>query len=460
MTPIVLSGGSGTRLWPLSRSKTPKQFCNFFQQSLQEMTLERLSHLSMPWVVTNIDLKDPTLRLMKKLAIPQNQLVLEPKSKNTAPAIATICQILRLQGHQEEVVGVFPADHLIEKEKKFLAALNLAEEVARTGKIVTLGIQPSFPATGYGYVQVEPAIQLRKGEFASHGVTCFHEKPDQKTAENFIASGSYFWNAGIFVFKVSKMIEAFEKLQPSMWALIQKLGNDLRELDEIYSKVDNNSIDYAILEKLGPKDLSCIPCDVGWNDIGSWDAIADLLDGSSRNTVEALGKGNFVHSSLEKTYTFGGVDDLIVVDSKDALLVTKKGQSQTVKDIVELLKLKNGSLVRQHPDEERPWGRFEVLKDTDHFKSKVIQVDPGQQISYQSHDKREEHWLIVRGTGEVILDDKTIPVKPGTYVKIPLQSKHRIRNTGTELIEFVEVQMGSYFGEDDIVRYQDDYARA
>lgn len=461
MIPVVLSGGSGTRLWPLSRSKTPKQFCHFFQQSLQEMTLDRVSQLASPWIMTNVALKDQTVRQMKKYPIPSSQLVLEPQSKNTAPAIAVICQILKAQGQQNEVVGIFPADHLVEKEQKFFAALHLAEEQARLGKVVTLGIEPDYPATGFGYIQVEGAAHLRKGEFSSFGVKCFHEKPDLKTAESFLKDGTYFWNAGIFIFRVDKMIEAFEKYQPAMWATVLRLGKDLRELEDVYAKLENISIDYAILEKLTSADLSCIPCDIGWNDIGSWDAIADVLSGSSNDVVEASAKGNFVHSSYsDKTYTFGGVDDLIVVDTKDAVLVTRKGQSQSVKDVVEILKLKNNALIKQHPDEERPWGRFEILKDTDKFKSKVIQVDAGQQISYQSHAKREEHWIIIRGVGEVILDDKVIPVKAGTYVKIPLAAKHRIRNTGTEMIEFVEVQMGTYFGEDDIVRYQDDYQRS
>jgi len=459
MIPVVLSGGSGTRLWPVSRTKLPKQFCNLFEQSLHSMTLNRLSRLSSPWVITGESLQDLTRRNLLDLSLEPKNIILEPASKNTAPAIALLCKLMSLQNKQNEVVGVFPADHLIEKEEKFFAALNLAKDEAEEGKIVTLGIEPDHPATGYGYIETQSSVSKKQGEFNSHKVLKFHEKPDLKTAEAFLKQGTYFWNAGIFIFKVSSMMAAFEKHQPILWKSFETLKSDLSNLKDIYTTVSNISIDYAILEKLSVDELTCVPCDIGWNDVGSWDAIADILGSSSDKKVEAKSENNFVHGLPERTYAFAGVKDLIVIDTQDALLVTKKGESQTVKEVVELLKLKAPKLLKEHQFEDRPWGRFEVLKDTKIFKSKVIQVNPHQQISYQSHAKREEHWLITQGKGEVVLDGKVIPVSPGTYVKIPLGSKHRIRNTQEEPIEFVEVQMGSYFGEDDIVRYQDDYDR-
>lgn len=461
MIPVVLSGGSGTRLWPVSRTKLPKQFCSIFEQSLHTMTLNRLSKLGAPWVITSKDLRDLTVKNLSDLSLNTKNIVLEPMAKNTAPAIALLTHILMENGHQDEIVGIFPADHVIENEEGFIAAIHLAKDEALQGKVVTLGIKPDHPATGYGYIQTEQQALTQQGSLTSHSVMKFHEKPSLEKATAFIQSGGHFWNAGIFVFKVSTMAELFKTHQPQMWNSIVTVKTDLSNIADVYPSLDNISIDYAIMEKLSPAHLACIPCDIGWNDVGSWDAIADLLGGvSSENKVEVHGaKNNFVQSSLDKTYAFVDVEDTIIVDTTDALLITKRGSTQGVKEAVDTLKLKKPHLLKEHTFEERPWGRFEVLKDTDVFKSKVIQVNPAQQISYQSHSKREEHWLITRGQGEVVLNDQIIPVKAGTYVKIPLGAKHRIRNSGTMPVEFVEVQMGSYFGEDDIVRYQDDYAR-
>lgn len=470
MIPIILSGGSGTRLWPISRTKLPKQFCEIFKQSLHANTIERLSTFGVPWIITSQNLKDLTYRDAKTYKIPQNQIVLEPMARNTAPAIALICSILSAQNKSQEVVGVFPADHLIANEKKFQSALALATETALQNKIVTLGLKPSNPATGYGYIQIDmdskmdstvqkSQLSVNKIGSVAFKVEKFHEKPSIDLAKKFVDSGNYFWNAGIFIFKVSTMIEALKKYQPQLWDKINLLKSDLSNLKSIYEEVESISIDYAIMEKLPSEQLSCIPCDVGWSDVGSWDAIQEILGTDSPHKVEVQAKNNFVHSALNKKYAFIDVNDLIVVDTEDATLIAKKGSTQAVKDVVEVLKAKDSRLIQDHVFEHRPWGKYEILRDENHFKSKVIQVLPHEQISYQSHAKREEHWLVTQGVGEVILDDKVIPVTTGTYVKIPLGAKHRIRNTSNQIVEFVEVQLGSYFGEDDIVRYQDDYQR-
>lgn len=449
MTPIVLSGGSGTRLWPLSRTKTPKQFCQFFDKTLQEMTLRRLMPLSTPWVITNSNLKDQTELQFRRIGLPLDHIVLEPVARNTAPAIALLCKIFELQNKTQEVVGVFPADHLIADEPAFLATLKKAETEALKGKVVTLGIKPDHPATGYGYIQTEGSAVLR-----------FCEKPDLATAEQFLKSGQYFWNAGIFVFQISTMIDLLKVHQKENWQTLSALTPDLSNIKELYAKLQSISIDYAVLEKLKSDKLSCVPCNAGWNDIGSWDAIAEILTNKDSDVLEVQGKNNFVHTHDGKLYAFAGVNDLIVVDTKDALMITKKGESQKVKDVVDALKERRGIILQQQVDEERPWGGFEVFKDEPQYKTKLITVTPGQQISYQSHNQREEHWLVVEGSGEIILDGKTIPVERGTYTKIPLKAKHRIRNTGKVDLKFVEVQIGSYFGEDDIIRYQDDYHRS
>ena len=292
----------------------------------------------------------------------------------------------------------------------------------------------------------------------AYSVVKFHEKPSLEKAKEFLSQGSFSWNAGIFVFKAEHMAGLFEKHQPAMWKLVSTLQSDLTNLDEIYSKVQSISIDYAIMEKLSGEELACIPSEFGWNDVGSWDAVAALQDG--HEVLNVKGQDNFVFGDEKKSYSMIGMEDVIVVDTKDAMMIVKKGMSQDVRHVVEELTQQKSALIKEHVFEYRPWGYFEILKDTDTFKSKVIRVNSHAQISYQSHAKREEHWTITQGSGEVVLNDKVISVKAGDHIHIPLQAKHRIRNTTDQTLEFVEVQLGSYFGEDDIVRYQDDYQRA
>jgi mannose-1-phosphate guanylyltransferase/mannose-6-phosphate isomerase len=460
--PVILSGGSGTRLWPVSRTKYPKQFCELFEEPLQTATLKRLARLGSPWIITSLTLRDFTEKKSKEAGFDSLRTIFEPMGKNTAPAIALLCKILEIEKKTSDVVGVFPADHLIEKEEVFSSALELAESAARENRVVTLGLKPTEPATGYGYIQTEKLPYSYKKQVSSYSVLKFHEKPSLALAKEFLRDGSFYWNAGIFIFPVQLMIELFEKYQPQIWDNLSGLKSDLSNLKEIYSAMPSISIDYAIMEKLSKTELLCVPCDPGWSDVGSWDAVAEVYEKTGRprgNPIEVDSKNNFVLPFSKKRYAFVGVDDLIVVDTEDALLVAKKGSTQDVKTVVDRLKSEGSKIIHDHPFEERPWGRFEILRDESHFKSKVIRVNPGQQISYQSHQKREEHWVVVRGQGEVILNDQTIPVQMGSYVKIPSGAKHRVRNNNSQPMEFIEVQLGTYFGEDDIVRYQDDYKR-
>ena len=427
------------------------------------LTLKRLSRFGDPIILTSQLLRDFTEKKAKEAGFPKVRVIYEPMGKNTAPAIALLCKIMELEGKAEEILGVFPADHLIQKQDVFSAALELAETSAREKRIVTLGLKPTEPATGFGYIQTEKQPYNYKKQVSSYSVLKFHEKPNVELAKEFLREGSYYWNAGIFIFPVKLMIEKFEKFQPQIWDSLSLLKKDLSNLKEIYNSLPSVSIDYAIMEKLSKDDLLCVPCNPGWSDVGSWDAVAEVYEKSGRsrgNPIEVNSSNNFVLPKADKRYAFLGVDDLIVVDTDDALLIAKKGETQDVKLIVDRLKTESPKLLSEHTFEERPWGRFEILRDKEHFKSKIIRVNPHQQISYQSHAKREEHWVIVKGVGEVILNDQTIPIRAGSYVKIPTGSKHRIRNTGSDPIEFVEVQLGSYFGEDDIVRYQDDYSRS
>lgn len=462
MIPVILSGGSGTRLWPVSRSHYPKQFCELFEDSLQNMTLKRLSQFGQPIIVTSKLLRDFTQKKAVEAGFKNVEVIFEPEGRNTAPAIATICRILQLRGQEKDIIGIFPADHLIQNDQVFASAIELAEDCAKKDRIVTLGLKPLSPETGYGYIQINRKTVQHNKQLSSHEVLRFHEKPTLESAKHFLSEGSFFWNAGIFVFRVSLMIKMFEKYQPQIWQNLLELKPDLKNLNQIYKNLASISIDYAVMEKLTGEELLCVPCNPQWSDVGSWDAVAEVYQNTGRtrgNLIEVDSKNNFVLPTEGKRYAFVGADDLILVDTEDALLVIKKGKSQEVKTVVDRLKKEKSKLVDEHRFEERPWGRFDLLEDRNHFKSKLIRVNPEAQISYQSHSQREEHWIVVKGSGVVIIDGKETPVKAGSYVKIPLQAKHRIRNTGKEAMEFIEVQLGSYFGEDDIRRYEDDYDR-
>lgn len=463
MIPVVLSGGSGTRLWPLSRSQYPKQFCELMTESLLAQTLKRLGFFGEPWVLTLAEMGHLTRRVFSEQSLPTERVLLEPIARNTAPAIALLCRRFELRGDGEEVVGVFPADQLIERDREFREAVSAAVEAAKHNLIVTLGIRPTYPATGFGYIELEHGDTGR-----AQTVSGFREKPDLSTAEEYVRSGRFFWNAGIFVFKVSTMIEMFKRHAPEIWGPLSSLNADLSNLDQVYAELPSVSIDYAIMEHV--TEQACVPCEIGWSDLGSWDDVAAQAE-SGATTAHGIGFRNEAEvvfaeserclgfSNEPKVMAFVGLEDVMAIDTPDALLVMKRGASQHVRKAVDALAKKNHKSLREHLFEVRPWGRYEVLRDEDHFKLKKIIVDPKAQISYQSHAKRSEHWIVVSGVGEVVLNDQIIMVERGSSVFIPVGSKHRIRNTGEKPLEFVEVQTGSYFGEDDIMRYQDDYNR-
>ncbi|MEQ1723732.1 MAG: mannose-1-phosphate guanylyltransferase/mannose-6-phosphate isomerase [Pseudobdellovibrio sp.] len=461
--PVILSGGSGTRLWPISRTKYPKQFCELLDKPLQTLTIERLQKYGAGLLVTSEKLKDMTEKDIIQNHLKIEKVLYEPVGKNTAAAVALSCKYLELTGRANEIVGVFSSDALILKTQEFDQALMAAVQSAAQDFIVTLGIQPRGPETGFGYIQVkERAVNTQKAT----QVLKFHEKPTLEKAQGFINDGHYFWNAGIFIFKVSQMIELFSQHEPEVWNLIAELKVDLSNIDDIYSRIKNISLDYAIIEKLSSDQLRCVPCDIGWSDVGSWDALVDVTESMpfeknslKKQPVQIASKSNSVFSKQNKKYSVIGCDDLIVVDTADALMICKKGESQKVKDLVDTLKLSDDKIISEHVFENRPWGRFEVLRDESYYKSKIIRVEAGQKISYQSHAKRSEHWVIVKGEAVVVLNEKEHVLKQGEHVFIPQGTKHRIMNRTTSLVEFIEVQVGTYFGEDDIVRYQDEYGR-
>jgi mannose-1-phosphate guanylyltransferase/mannose-1-phosphate guanylyltransferase/mannose-6-phosphate isomerase len=462
MQPIVLSGGAGTRLWPVSRASFPKQFNDLVGESLLERTLKRVAPLGAPRIVASADGEVLTRRALDDLGLPADSAVFEPVGRNTAPALALACRLLLAEGRGDEVVGSFPADHLIADEAAFLRAARLAERCARAGQVVTLGIRPTHPATGYGYVEMTADAVLRddagKPPLAAYRVRRFLEKPDETTARAFVDAGNYLWNAGMFVFRVDVMARHFERLLPAIWQPLTELRPDLSNLAEIYAELPGESIDVGVMEKLGPEELASIPCSMGWSDVGSWDEVARLREGG-RGVFEHGAADNFVYPLRDKVYALVGVDGLVVVDTDDALLVAPKGAGQAVKEMVAQLTDAGRREATEHTFEFRPWGDFEILRDTDRFKSKILHVRPGHRLSYQSHRHRSEHWVIVAGHPEVVLDDVVHQLAPGDHIHIPQGAKHRIRNPGSETVELVEVQLGTYFGEDDIVRYEDDYER-
>lgn len=483
MIPAILSGGAGTRLWPVSRSKFPKQFCQFFEKSLLEQTLHRLSPIGSPWIITVSALQTLTEKTLTHMNLPMQQSLYEPVGKNTAPAVALLCKVLEMKGMAEEIAGFFPADHLIEDQSIFLEAVELAKTLALQDYIVTLGILPTAPATGFGYIETSPQELLTSSNLSAHPTLSFREKPDAATAQSFIETKRFFWNAGMFVFKISLMIKYFKTYAPDVWSAIDELKADLSNLKEVYAKCPSISLDYAIMEKVSKQ--ACIPCNMGWSDLGSWDDLSEamILAPSSFNFAEVLEdktpetnqtnskstnqqiakrnpQTNFVFTSYPKTVGLVGVEDLIVVDTPDALLISRKGHTQNIKSIVDQIKTLKPNLANDHPFEFRPWGKFEILRDEENYKSKIITVNPNSQLSYQSHENRAEHWVMVSGRGEVVLNNVVHPVITGDHIFIPLKAKHRMRNPYSEPLEFVEVQTGTYFGEDDITRYQDDYGRS
>jgi mannose-1-phosphate guanylyltransferase/mannose-6-phosphate isomerase len=458
--PIILSGGSGTRLWPVSRESYPKQFCEFFDQSFLANTWNRIKVFGPPMVVTLESMGPLTRKTLEPLGLKKEDLILEPLGKNTAAAVALICHVLSLRGESDAIAAVFPADHIVTKEDVFRRAVEKAVQAASEDFVCTIGVTPRYAATGFGYVETEGGRELEVQKVLS-----FREKPKLEVAESYVKTGRHFWNSGIFVFKVSTMQSHIRKLMPDAWDRMQKISADLSNLRISYANLEAISLDHAIAEKIS--SLACVPCEMGWSDVGSWEEISRLSDEATGIRVDSKARvfrvgseSSFVFGQSPKVVGLVDVEDLVVVDTQDALLVTKKGRTEKVRDLVRQMKEAGVGAVDEHVFEYRPWGRFEILRDESTCKVKKIVVDPLQQLSYQSHEQREENWIIVKGSAEVTLDGNLHVLKVGDAIRIPPTAKHRIKNPSPkEDLQFVEVQTGQYFGEDDIKRYADDYHR-
>lgn len=466
--PVILSGGSGTRLWPLSRNTYPKQFLNLLdEESLFQATLDRTSGLTTepPVVVTNEQHRFLVAEQIRQRGLNNATIILEPVGRNTAPAIAVAALKILQDNSPPPLMLVLPADHNIINTTAFIKAVEVGSTEASQGRFVTFGIVPDKPETGYGYIHAS-----QKGSTDAMPVDKFVEKPNRKKAKAYLASGDYFWNSGMFLFRADSYLDELGKHNPDILAACEeaiKNGQhdlDFFRLDEAAFKASpSDSIDYAVMEKTD--NAMVVPLDAGWSDVGSWSSLASINkqddEGNARHgdTVVKDSRNCMVYSD-HRLVTAVGVEDLIIVETSDAVLVTTKDKAQDVKAIVDHLIDDTRSEAVEHRKIYRPWGHYDSVDNGKRFQVKRIVVNPGCELSLQKHHHRAEHWIIVSGTAEVTCDQdiKLLSENQSTY--IPLGSVHRLANRGKIPLELIEVQSGSYLGEDDIVRLSDNYGRS
>ncbi|QDD07063.1 mannose-1-phosphate guanylyltransferase/mannose-6-phosphate isomerase [Candidatus Methylopumilus planktonicus] len=476
VTPVILSGGSGKRLWPLSRATFPKQFLalsgktTLFQQALGRLQNlnSKLVRLNDFLIVTNEEHRFLVLDQLRETKNIKAQLLLEPDSRNTGPAL-TLAALQASEDEQDPILIVMPADQVIQNTVSFLNSLEDAINIAINGSIVVLGVTPTKPDTGFGYIQKHQD----ESEHHSFKVLNFFEKPDSSLAESFIKAGNYFWNSGIFILRASIWIEAVKQFSLEIYEPVQK-AFDRRTNDSMFIRPDrdlfitapSSSIDYAVIEKCPSSsfDIKMVILDAGWSDLGSWEAVwqVGLKDQSQNvsygdslleNTTNSL-----IYANHKLVATLG-IDNIVVVETADAVLIANRNQSQNIRLIVDKLNLSKRKEEILNRKVSRPWGWYDNLDEGENFKVKRIQVNPGASLSLQKHNKRAEHWIVVKGTAEIICNDKKIILKENESTYIPLGFKHRLSNPGQDILEIIEVQSGTYLGEDDIERFDDYYGR-
>jgi mannose-1-phosphate guanylyltransferase len=466
LIPVIMAGGSGTRLWPLSRRMLPKQFLPLTGDlSMLQQTIKRLDGLvtSSPLVVCNEEHRFLAVQQLTEIGSEEYTVVLESKGRNTAPAIA-VAALIALEQEDDPLMLVLAADHIISDTTTFHEAVRQAEKLAMQDRLVAFGIVPNAPETGYGYIcrgeALEEGFQIAK----------FVEKPDLEKAQEYLDSGKYYWNSGMFLFRARLYLEELERLRPdilsSCSAAVQQGQKDMDffRLDEkVFSECPAESIDYAVMEKT--EKAAVVPLDAGWSDVGSWSALWEL-DSKDEQKNATHGdvmlfdtKNSLVHGE-NRLVTMVGVDGLVVIETKDAVLVADKSQAQNVKSIIERLREEERPEDQHHRVMYRPWGSFDSIEEGERFKVKRITVNPGEKLSVQMHHHRAEHWIVVVGTAMVTKGDETTLLTENESIYMPVGEVHALENPGVIPLEIIEVQTGSYLGEDDIVRFDDRYGRA
>lgn len=459
---VILAGGSGTRFWPLSRSQYPKQVLRLLgSESLLQATIERLLPripLHQLAVISNTAQADViNLDLFRK-GWSEIRVWLEPMGRNTAAAVG-LAAILLDREKDAEIMAIFPADHYIGNQTGLLEALDLGVELARAGYMVTFGITPTRPDTGYGYIKTGKAVEAHRGGFH---VAKFIEKPGLNRAQEFLRKDGYYWNSGIFLFRREVILEALAAYLPELYQALLLVAEGKQSLEAAYQNIPSISLDHGIMEKAD--NVAVVPADLEWSDVGTWEAFYNLLDKDSYGNAlvgraEDLDSRNCLVFAQNRLVGTIGLENVIVVDTADASLVCHRERVQDVKTLVERLSRQNLTESVHHPTVERPWGRYTVINAGPGFQVKQLEVHPGQRLSLQLHEHRAEHWVVVQGQALITIGKETKEVATNESVYVPLKTAHRLENPGTGPLRLIEVQTGSYLGEDDIVRLDDDFWR-
>ena len=472
---VILAGGSGSRLWPLSRQHLPKQFLSLDgNASLLQTTINRLSPAIKAENILIVTQEAHAKGEAYHALLPYRTLF-EPVGRNTAPAIALAAACLMAEG-ADPIMVVLPADHIIKDEVRFRDHLSIAIKAAENGGLITFGIRPTHPDTGFGYIKARSASLDTEAPNEAcaanevYTVERFTEKPDHATAGEFLRQGDYYWNSGMFVWRASVILAEIQRHLPEVYRIVQAIlagsraaGSFQQAVEEHFAAMPAISIDYGVLEK--SDRVSLIPCDIGWNDVGSWHAVHEIsAKDASGNTLQgnvvALDCRNSLIRAEKRLVAAIGVEDLCVIETADAVLISKSDQTQRVREVVDTLEQRGATEHIYHAKVNRPWGSYTVLEeDQDGFKIKRIEVAPGARLSLQSHKRRSEHWVVVSGTATVTNGDSIITVHKNQSTYIPIGTKHRLENQGSEPLHIVEIQVGEYLGEDDIQRYEDNYGR-
>jgi mannose-1-phosphate guanylyltransferase/mannose-6-phosphate isomerase len=468
ITPVILSGGSGTRLWPLSRKALPKQLLALAsERSMLQETVARAQGdgFAAPLIICNQEHRFLIAEQLRAVGVAGAKIVLEPVGRNTAPA-AAIAALMVVEDDPSGLVLLMPSDHVVLDRPAFQQAVAVAGQAALHGALVTFGIKPAAPETGYGYIKSASPLANVAGAFA---IERFVEKPDRATAETYLASGDYFWNSGMFLFRAASFIEELRRLQPRILECCKDaLAHAHRDMDFIrlgepaFVACPSDSIDYAVMEHAAKSAV--VPVEMGWNDVGSWQSLWDI---AARDAGGNAVKGNVLTEKSQNSYLRSegpliaaiGVENLVVVATKDAVLISHRDSAQDVKKIVERLERDGSDRHVLHPVVHRPWGSYENIDSGPNFQVKHIMVKPGQKLSLQLHHHRAEHWIVVEGTALVICDDREFLLQANESTFIPLGAKHRLENPGKTPLRLIEVQSGGYLGEDDIIRFEDTYGR-